>query len=236
MTSQGAQELIEKESIGGSEPTRITEPSSITAIYVRVLNVENETLCLKEGTYKSRMRSLLREFPWLLYLLRKVGEGENPGILEEDHMATNTQVELTENNFEIAKTFLPGFDLITEAYEEKWEHVPRSWKTVRRMTWQNSHSQIIVRHTPVRTWMFNKVLDHICEAKVHYSKISELSLNTAFLHRPVRAMHPNLPERTKEQWQIANMSAINAEKVNKIHDHETKLHQSAVDYIASHLW
>ena len=27
---------------------------------------------------------------------------------------------------------------------------------------------------------------------------------------------------------------INAEKVNKIHDHETKIHQAAVDYIASH--
>ena len=48
-------------------------------------------------------------------------------------------------------------------------------------------------------------------------------------------MYPNLPERTEEQWHVAKMSAVNAEKVNKIHDHETKIHQSAVDYIASHL-
>ena len=112
MTSQRAQELIEKGTIGGSEPTKIKEPSSITAIYLRVLNVENETLYLEEGTYESRIRSLLREFPWLLYLLKKVGERENPGILKENHIATNTH-ELTENNFEIVKTYLPGFDLIT---------------------------------------------------------------------------------------------------------------------------
>ena len=78
MTSQGAQELIEKGTIGGSEPTKIKEPPCILQIYVRVLNVENETFYLEEGTYKSRMRSLLREFPWLLYLLRKVGDREEP--------------------------------------------------------------------------------------------------------------------------------------------------------------
>ena len=32
MTSQGAQELIEHGTIGGSEPTKIKEPSSITSI------------------------------------------------------------------------------------------------------------------------------------------------------------------------------------------------------------
>ena len=42
MTSQGAQELIEKGTIGGSEPTKIKKPPTITPIYVRVLNVENE--------------------------------------------------------------------------------------------------------------------------------------------------------------------------------------------------
>ena len=234
MTSQGAQELIEHGTIGGSEPTKIKEPSSIISIYVRVLNVENETLYLEEGTYKSRIRSLLREFPWLLYLLRKVGDREYPGILVEDHLVTNTQ-ELTENNFEIAKTYLPGFDRITEAYDERWAHVPRSWKTVRRMTWLDSRAQITVRPTPVRSWTFDEVLDYICEAMVHFSKVSELSLNTAWQQRPIRSMHPNLPERTEEQWHIAKMSAVNAEKVNKIHDHETKIHQSAVDYIASHL-
>ena len=97
-------------------------------------------------------------------------------------MVANTQ-ELTENNFEIAKAYLPGFDLITEAYNEMWEHVPRAWKTVRRMTWENPHAQITVRPTTVRSWTFDEVLDYICQAKVHFSKVSEISLRTAYEQR-----------------------------------------------------
>ena len=91
------------------------------------------------------------------------------------------------------------------------------------MTWLNSHAQITVRPTPVRSWTFDEVLNYICEA------MSELSLKTAWQQRPIRAMHPNLPERTEEQWHVVKMSAVNAEKVNKIHDHETNIHQSAVE-------
>ena len=72
MTSQEAKKLIEHGTIGGSEPTKIKEPSSITAIYVRVLNVENEILYHEDSTYKSRIRLLLREFPWPFFLLRQI--------------------------------------------------------------------------------------------------------------------------------------------------------------------
>ena len=235
-TTQGALELLEHGTVGGSKLTKISVKQTKLEIYVKVLNVADEAEYMKDdGEYVKEVRAMFLSYPWAAYWLRDVEPDEEPGILDYSRVASPAR-PLGPGVFDKLLSLIPGLkDTSTRAREKMWPNVKLDYDEVTQDCYGHSD---FATHRPkpseLTAIQIRKLVKKVCRAKVFYSKWTLAKLHDHMIAEKAVMDDPD-DDLNEENWHLKHMLASHEKEVEKTFSQISKVYQQDTDFIAHHL-